>query len=48
MTFIQTYLKEIISLLAPLITLALNRVFRAKVKLRIANALTPLAIPLPN
>jgi hypothetical protein len=37
MTFIQTYAKEIVSLLVPLITWALNRVFRAKVKLRLAN-----------
>jgi len=37
MTFIQTYAKEIVSLLVPLITWALNRAFRAKAKLRIAN-----------
>jgi hypothetical protein len=37
MTFIQTYAKEIVALLVPLITWALNRAFRTKAKLRIAN-----------
>jgi len=37
MTFIQTYAKELVALLVPLITWVLNRKFRAKAKLRIAN-----------
>src|SRR6266498_947500 len=37
MTFIQTYAKEFVSLLVPLITWAVNRVFRAKARLRLAN-----------
>ena len=37
MTFIQTYAKELVALLVPLITWILKRVFRAKARLRIAN-----------
>jgi hypothetical protein len=37
MTFIQTYAKELVALLVPLISWALNRVFHSKARLRLAN-----------
>lgn len=37
MSFIQTYAKELVSLLVPLLTLIFNRVFKSKAKLQIGN-----------
>ena len=37
MDFVQTYAKEIVAILVPIITFGLNRIFRAPAKLQIAN-----------